>query len=261
MWKLKLCVTSQREILGGLLYFLKINEKFYKNCFLPQILAMIIICFPPISMKGIASKTFVKLLFIERYKRQTSYRACIKYVLEKSAFSTLLISYFISCEVGRHTQPCSIHLNSQPYHSNARWFRRYPAWPVFFKKIHWPLRSNDRQQRKTSVHLKLTELYFKSISQSSLWCKENTLYLPSLVSWLGTGAEICLFHGRVVEKTRLREAFWWAILFQLSSICLNLLQILKAKARSFVWHWTKSISAWSYSNSTVMINFSRSTSR
>ena len=29
--------------------------------------------------------------------------ACIKYVLEKSAFSALLIFYFISCEVGRRT--------------------------------------------------------------------------------------------------------------------------------------------------------------
>ena len=67
--------------------------------------------------------TFVKLLFIERYKWQTSYRTCIKIVLEKSAFSTLLIFYFISCEVGRRTQPSSIHLNSQPYHCDTRWFR------------------------------------------------------------------------------------------------------------------------------------------
>ena len=49
--------------------------------------------------------------------------ACIKYVLEKSAFSALLIFYFISCEVARRTQPSSIHLNSQPYHSDTRWFR------------------------------------------------------------------------------------------------------------------------------------------
>ena len=50
-------------------------------------------------------------------------RTCMKVVLEKSAFSTLLIFYFISCEVGRRTQPSSIHLNSQPYHSDTRWFR------------------------------------------------------------------------------------------------------------------------------------------
>ena len=67
--------------------------------------------------------TFIKLLIIERYKWQTSYRTCIKYVLDKSAFSTLLIFYFISCEVGRRTQPSSIYLNSQPYHSYTRWFR------------------------------------------------------------------------------------------------------------------------------------------
>ena len=38
--KLKLCVTSQRAILGDLLYLLTINEKFYKVSFLSQILAM-----------------------------------------------------------------------------------------------------------------------------------------------------------------------------------------------------------------------------
>ena len=49
-------------------------------------------------------------------------RTCIKVVLEKSAFSTLLTFYFISFEVGRRTQPSSIHLNSQPYHNDTRWF-------------------------------------------------------------------------------------------------------------------------------------------
>ena len=53
--KLKLCVTSQRAILGDLLYLLTINEKFYEISFLSQILAMVIFCFPPISMKGKAS--------------------------------------------------------------------------------------------------------------------------------------------------------------------------------------------------------------
>ena len=53
--KLKLCVTSQRAILGDLLYLLTINEKFHKVSFLSQILAMVIFCFPPISMKGTAS--------------------------------------------------------------------------------------------------------------------------------------------------------------------------------------------------------------
>ena len=52
---LKLCVTSQRAILGGLLYLLTINEKFYKISFLSPILAMVIFCFPPISMKGTGS--------------------------------------------------------------------------------------------------------------------------------------------------------------------------------------------------------------
>ena len=45
--KLKLCVTSQRAILGGLLYLLTINEKFYKISFLSQILAMVFFCFSP----------------------------------------------------------------------------------------------------------------------------------------------------------------------------------------------------------------------
>ena len=53
--KLKLYVTSQRAILGDLLYLLTINEKFYKIFFLSQIPAMVIFCLPPISMKGTAS--------------------------------------------------------------------------------------------------------------------------------------------------------------------------------------------------------------
>ena len=31
--------------------------------------------------------------------------------------------YFISRQVDRRTQPSSIYLNSQPYHSDTRWFR------------------------------------------------------------------------------------------------------------------------------------------
>ena len=58
--KLKLCVTSQRAILGGLLYPLTINEKFYTISFLSQILAVVILCFPPISMKGTASGNICK---------------------------------------------------------------------------------------------------------------------------------------------------------------------------------------------------------
>ena len=38
---LKLCVTSPRAILGGLLYLLKINERFYKISFSSQILATV----------------------------------------------------------------------------------------------------------------------------------------------------------------------------------------------------------------------------
>ena len=54
------CVTSQRTILGGLLYLLTINEKFYTISFLSQILAMLIFCFPPISMKGKARGNICK---------------------------------------------------------------------------------------------------------------------------------------------------------------------------------------------------------
>ena len=66
--KLKLCVTSQRAILGDLLYLLTINEKIYKVSFLSQIPAMVIFCFPPISMKGTANGNICKTSFIERYK-------------------------------------------------------------------------------------------------------------------------------------------------------------------------------------------------
>ena len=36
--------------------------------------------------------------------------------------SSDILFHFISCKVGRRTQPSFIHLNSQPYHSNTRWF-------------------------------------------------------------------------------------------------------------------------------------------
>ena len=111
--KLKLCVTSHRAILGGLLYLLIINERFFKISFSSQILATVLFFAFLRFLWGGQRVTFVKPLFIERYKWQTSYHTCIKYVPEKAAFSTLLIFYFISCEVGRRTQPSSIHLNSQ----------------------------------------------------------------------------------------------------------------------------------------------------
>ena len=156
MWKLKLCVTSQRAILGGLLYLLMINERFYKISFSSQILATVIFCFSSISTKRAASNV-CKPLFTT-----TCYRSWLGQVGENPGN-----------EVG---------------------------------------------------------------------------------GWLASGAEICLFHGRVVEKTRLHKAFWRTILFHSSSI-------LEAKARIFVWHWTKSLSAWSYSNFTVSLKFSQSTSR
>ena len=83
----------------------------------------------------------------------------------------------------------------------------------------------------------------KDIQESFKCSRSKTCHRSWLEGWLASGAEICLFHGRVVEKTRLHKAFWWTILFQLSSICLNSLQILKAKARIFVWHLTKSLPA------------------
>ena len=35
--------------------------------------------------------------------------------------------------MGRRTQPSSIHLNSQPYHSDTRWFRLILYDPYFYK--------------------------------------------------------------------------------------------------------------------------------
>ena len=46
---------TARDLGRPFIYFLTINEKFYKISFLSQILAMVIFCFPPISMKGTAS--------------------------------------------------------------------------------------------------------------------------------------------------------------------------------------------------------------
>ena len=64
MWKVLYLLTA-------------INEKFYKISFLSQILAMVMFCFPPISMKGTASNIRKTSVYIERYKWQTSYRTCI----------------------------------------------------------------------------------------------------------------------------------------------------------------------------------------
>ena len=189
--------------------------------------------------------------------------------------------------MGCRTQPSSIHLNSQPYHSDTRWLRLILYDPYFFLKNHWPQaikwlatkkdlgpfkidRALVDSNRSVNLPFNIRKIPYLSRTyprkgkdtQEVFKCfRSATCHRSWLEGWLASGAEICLFHGRVVEKTRLHKAFWWTILFQLSSICLNSLQILEAKARIFVWHWTKSLSAWSYSNSTVTMKFSWSTSR
>ena len=202
--------------------------------------------------------------------------------MDKSAFSTLLIFCFISCEVGRRTQPSSIHVNSQPYHSDTRWFTVI-LYDPYFRKNSLTSAIKRLATKKDLGLFKIGRAVVDSNRSVSLLFNIRKILctyprkrkdirslqmfqigeLSSLLAggWLASGAEICLFHGRVVEKTRLHKAFWWTILFQLSSICLNSPQILEAKARIFVWHWTKSVSAWSYSNSTVTMKFSWSTSR
>ena len=47
--------------------------------------------------------------------------------------SSDILFHFISCKVGRCTQPSFIHLNSQPYHSNTRWFTLILYDPCFKK--------------------------------------------------------------------------------------------------------------------------------
>ena len=197
--------------------------------------------------------------------------------------SSDILFHFISCKVGRRTQPSFIHLNSQPYHSNTRWFTLILYDPCFKKNsstsaIKWLATKKDLgpfkidravvdSNRSVNLLFNIRKILFtyprkgKDTQEVFKCFRSATCHRSWLEGWLASGAEICLFHGRVVEKTRLHKAFWWTILFQLSSICLNSLQILEAKARIFVWHWTKSLSAWSYSNSTVTMNFSRSTTR
>ena len=126
-------------------------------------------------------------------------RTCLKVVLEKSAFSTLLIFYFISCEVGRRTQPSSIHLNSQPYHSDTRWFRLILYDPYFKKRI------IDLCDQTTSN--KLTNLSSEEKRYEVFKCFRSVTCHRSWVEGRpASGAEICLFHGRVLEKTRLHKA-------------------------------------------------------
>ena len=115
---------TARDLGRPFIYFLTINEKFYKISFLSQILAMVIFCFPPISMKGKASnicKTSAYRAVKMTNKLSYMHKGC---TFGKSAFSTLLTFYFISCEVGRRTEPSSIHLNSRPYHSDTRCMTR-----------------------------------------------------------------------------------------------------------------------------------------
>ena len=61
---------------------------------------------------------------------------------------------FISCEVGRRTQPSSIHLNSQPYHSDTRWRRLI----LYDPKNSLTSAIKRLATRKAWVHLKSTEL-------------------------------------------------------------------------------------------------------
>ena len=63
------------------------------------------------------------MLCLSGFELYSRWVPLIKFVLEKSVFATFLIFYFISREVDRRTQPSSIYLNSQPYHSDTRWFR------------------------------------------------------------------------------------------------------------------------------------------
>ena len=186
--------------------------------------------------------------------------------------------------MGCRTQSSSIHLNSQPYHSGTRWLRLILYDPYFSLKNRWPQAIKWLATKKDLGPFKIDRALVDSNrsvnlpfnirkipctyprkgkdTQEVFKCfRSATCHRSWLKGWLASGADICLFHGRVVDKTRLHKAFWWTILFQLSSICLNSLQILEAKARIFVYHWTKSLSAWSYSNSTVTIKFSWSTSR
>ena len=94
----------------------------------------------------------------------------------------------------------------------------------------------------------------EKISEVFKCFRSATCHRSWLEGLLASGAEICLFLGRVVEKTRIHRAIWWTIIFQSTSI-------LEAKARIVVWRWTKSLSTWSYSNSTVTMKLSQSTSR
>ena len=74
--KLKLCVTSRRAILGGLLYLLTINETFYKISFLSKILAMVIFCFPLISMKGTASNIWKTSVYLSHMHKVCTGKVC-----------------------------------------------------------------------------------------------------------------------------------------------------------------------------------------
>ena len=191
---------------------------------------MVIFCFPPISMKGRASGNICKTSFIERYKWQTSYRTCLKFVLEKSVFSTLLIFYFISCEVDRRTQPSSIHLNSQPYHSVTRWFRLFPPHPFFkgkpwgrgwqaSKKFYNKCSENSRSQIvfRTNIFRKLSlgapdvllksgknDQYHLRSAHSVYKYKQRTCWLEYLWLCFGCSSDFCV-HTKRLQKVKRQD--------------------------------------------------------
>ena len=205
------------------------------------------------------------VLYIQRYKWQTSNRTCIKVVLEKSAFSTLLTFYFISflakwvavhslvlfiltpshiiaTRVGLHLS-CMTHvLKKNSLTSAIKWLATKKDLGPF--KIDRAVVDSIRSVNLLFNIRKIRCTYPRKRKDIQMFpIGDLSSFLAG--GWLASGADICLFHGRVVEKTRLHRAFWWTILFQLSSICLNSRQILETKARIFVWHWTKSLYAWS----------------
>ena len=117
----------------------------------------------------------------------------------------------------RSGPPCtvySIHLKSQPYHSDTRWFRLILYDLYFLKKSLTsvgPFKTNRTivdPNRSVNLPFDIMKIFCtlilgkEKISKVFKCFRSANCHSSWLEGWLASRAEICLFRGRVVEKTR-----------------------------------------------------------
>ena len=117
----------------------------------------------------------------------------------------------------RSGPPCtaySIHLKSQPYHSDTRWFRLILYDLYFLKKSLTsvgPFKTNRTivdPNRSVNLPFDIMKIFCtlilgrEKISEAFKCFRSANCHSSWLEGLLASRVEICLFRGRVVEKTR-----------------------------------------------------------